>query len=471
MQRRVGHPAIVGAGARGTAGGAQAPAAANIRQPPRRSRTFGPSPDTPGGVPLGEEVTMSQRIVILGGGTGGTLTANRLRRAHDPADVQIAVVDQDNSHVYQPGLLFVPFGLAHPEDIVRSRARQLHPDVAFYERGIDHVAIDDQVVHLVDGTALPYDVLVVATGARLLPEETEGLTGSGWRDSVHTFYDLPGATALEARLATFEGGRVVVNFVDLPIKCPVAPLEFAFLADWFFTERGIRDRVELTYVTPLDGAFTKPVASERLAGLLVDKGIDLVTEFNTGEVDGEGGRLVAYDGREVPFDLAVVVPLHGGAEYVGRSPGLGDELDFVPTDERTLQSKVRPEIFAVGDAANVPASKAGSVTHFEGEVLVENIGRHLAGEPLSDAYDGHANCFVETGFRKALLIDFNYDTEPLPGHFPGPVGLPLLKESRLNHLGKLMFQWFYWHTLLPGRDIPGVGPEMPRSGKALPTTS
>ena len=257
----------------------------------------------------------------------------------------------------------------------------------------------------------------------------------------------------------------MVNVVDMPIKCPVAPLEFCFLADWFFTERGVRDRIDITYVTPLDGAFTKPTASARLAGLLAEKDIELVTEFNTGEVDGEGGRLIGYDGREVPFDLGVVVPLHGGAAYVGRSPGLGDELNFVPADEHTLQSKAAPEIFVIGDAANLPASKAGSVTHFEGEVLVENVRRFVAGEPLDASYDGHANCFIETGFGKALLIDFNYDTEPLPGRFPAVVGVPLLKESRLNHLGKLMFQWFYWHALLPGRDIPGIGADMPTAGK------
>jgi sulfide:quinone oxidoreductase len=199
--------------------------------------------------------------------------------------------------------------------------------------------------------------------------------------------------------------------------------------------------------------------------MLADKGIELLTEFNTGEVDGAGGRLVGYDGREVPFDLAVVVPLHGGADYVARSPGLGDALNFVPTDEHTLQSKVAPNVFVIGDAANVPASKAGSVTHFEGETLVENVGRHLAGEPVVESFDGHANCFIETGFHKALLIDFNYDTEPLPGHYPCAVGLPLLKESRLNHLGKLMFQWFYWHGLLPGRDIPGISSTMPTAGK------
>ncbi len=324
---------------------------------------------------------------------------------------------------------------------------------------------DAERVWLGDGTALDYDVLVVATGSTLVPEETEGLLGPGWMEKIFTFYTPEGAAGLHDALTWFDGGRLVVNVVDMPIKCPVAPLEFCFLADWYLQELGIRDRVELTYVTPLDGAFTKPVASATLAGLLEEKGVELVTEFNTGEVDGPGGRLVSYDGREVGFDLAVVVPLHSGAAYVGRSPGLGDELNFVPTDEHTLQSKARPNVFVIGDAANLPVSKAGSVTHFEGEVLVENIRRFLAGEALDASYDGHANCFIESGFHKALLIDFNYDTEPLPGHFPTSVGLPLLKESRLNHLGKLMFQSFYWHSLLPGRDIPGVGSAMPARGK------
>ena len=417
---------------------------------------------------------MTSRIVILGGGTGGTLTANRLRRLYPTEDAAITVVDQDDRHVYQPGLLFVPFGLAHGEDIVRPRERQLHDGIQFIESAIDHVDIEANEVHLANGVTLRYDVLVVATGARLVPDETEGLIGPGWMNNVFTFYTPEGAGALAGALATFDRGRVVVNVVDMPIKCPVAPLEFCFLADWYFTERGVRDQVQITYATPLDGAFTKPIAAARLGGLLEERGIELVTEFNTGEVDaGEvdaGGRLVGYDGREIPFDLAVVVPLHGGATYVGRSPGLGDELDFVPTDEHTLQSKAAPNIFVIGDAANVPTSKAGSVTHFEGETLVGNVRRFLAGEPLEPGFDGHTNCFIETGFHKALLIDFNYDTEPQPGHYPTNVGLPLLKESRVNHLGKLLFESVYWHALLPGRDLPGLGSTMPTSGKHLPTT-
>jgi sulfide:quinone oxidoreductase len=411
---------------------------------------------------------VTERVVILGGGTGGTLTANRLRRRLPADAVEIAVVDQDDRHVYQPGLLFVPFGLADPAEIVRPRRAQLHDGIAFHGSGIEGVDIDADEVQLEDGTILGYDVLVVATGSSLLPEETEGLTGPGWMEQVFTFYSLAGATALRSALAAFSGGRVVVDVADLPIKRPVAPLEFCFLADWYFKERGIRDQVELCYATPLDGAFTKPVAARTLGGLLQEKGVELVTEFNLGQVDGARRRLVSYDEREIPFDLAVVVPLHGGAEYVGRSPGLGDELNFVPADEHTLQSTARPNIFVIGDAANLPASKAGSVTHFEGELLVENICRYLTDSALDSSFDGHTNCFIETGFHKAMLIDFNYDTEPLPGHFPARVGLPLLKESRLNHLGKLMFQWFYWHSLLPGRPVPGVPAPMPTRGKHLP---
>jgi sulfide:quinone oxidoreductase len=411
---------------------------------------------------------MSRRVLILGGGTGGTLTANRLRRRFADNELSITVVDEDDRHVYQPGLLFVPFGLTHVEDIVRPRRRQLRRGVEFVQEPIERVELGAQQVHLMDGTTLDYDVLVVASGATLIPQETEGLIGPGWMDKVFTFYSPEGAAALEGALATFSGGRVVVNVIDMPIKCPVAPLEFCFLADWYFRERGMRDRVQLTYVTPLDAAFTKPVASEHLGGMLADREIELVTEFNTGEVEGAGGRLVSYDDRAVDFDLAVVVPLHGGATYVGRSPGLGDELNFVPADEHTLQAKAAPNVFVIGDAANLPASKAGSVTHFEGETLVENIARHLEGQRPVAGFDGHANCFIETGFHKALLIDFNYDHEPVPGHYPMAVGLPLLKESRLNHLGKLLFESVYWHGLLPGRDIAGIGASMPTAGKHQP---
>jgi len=406
---------------------------------------------------------MKREIVILGGGTGGTLAANRLRRLFPRDEARITVVDEDNRHIYQPGLLFVPFGLANPGAIVRDRAAQFHGGIDFRRASVDSVDTAASQVRLEDGNFLPYDALIIATGAHLAPDETPGLDNSA--RNVGTFYNLSGSERLRDQLAAFDGGELVVNVVDMPIKCPVAPLEFCFLADWYFQQRGLRDRVTITFVTPLDGAFTKPVCNSKLSFLLQEKGINLVTEFNTGEVETDEGRLVSYDNRSVPFDLAVVVPVHVGADYVGRSSGLGDEMNFVRTDKRTLRALSAPNIFVIGDAADIPTSKAGSVADFEGHLLAENVRRQLDGKPLLNTFDGHTNCFIETGFGKALLIDFNYDTEPLPGHYPWYIGLPLLKESSLNHLGKRMFEQFYWHILLPGRDVPGIGSTMPVAGK------
>ena len=415
-----------------------------------------------------------KNIVILGGGTAGTIMANRLRRlyAREIANNRVALtlVDENDRHVYQPGLLFLPFGRYTPEQLVRPRRRQIHRDVNVRTATIDRVDPAANRVYLQSGEALPYDVLIVATGTRIAPEETEGLTGPGWQERTFEFYTLEGATKLRDALARFDGGRVVINIVDMPIKCPVAPLEFAFLADAFFRERGIRDRVEIVYVTPLDSAFTKPSCARELTHLLNEKHVELVTEFNAGRVDGEAGILESWDGRQIPFEMLVTVPLHAGAEFVTRSPGLGDDLGFVRTDPHTLQAEVAPHVFAIGDATNVPASKAGSVAHFEAEILTDNVRRFLAGEVLDPGFDGHANCFIETGNDKALLIDFNYKVEPLPGQFPlasvGP--LKLLSESRLNHLGKLAFRWIYWNALLPGRDLPFVGAKMSMRGKRQP---
>lgn len=411
------------------------------------------------------------KIVILGAGTGGTMMANRLRRRFSEQHADIVVVDQDDRHIYQPGLLFVPFGLYEPEEIVRPRRKQLHSGIQYVQCPIERVDVANNRVHLEDGTTHDYDVLIIATGTQILPAETEGMLDDGWRKSVFDFYTLEGATALRDELREWKGGRLVVNVVDMPIKCPVAPLEFAFLADWFFHDQGIRKDVEIAYVTPLDGAFTRPVATKALHGLLDEKNIELVTEFATGSVDAKAGKIVSFDEREIDFDLLVAVPVHGGAEFVERSEGLGDELNFVPTDKQTLQSLAKPNIFALGDATNLPTSKAGSVTHFEADVMTDNIELFLEDKPLEPKFDGHANCFVETGFGKAMLIDFNYEVEPLPGRYPlagiGP--MPLLKEARINHLGKMMFHWFYWHALLPGRPIPGVPTQMSTSGKHTPT--
>jgi len=396
-----------------------------------------------------------KKLVILGGGTAGTMMAARLARALAPSAWSITVVDRDDDHVYQPGLLFVPFGQSRPEEIVRPRGRLMPEGVTLDLGGIDRVEPDRRRVHLLDGRVLDYDILVVATGTRTDPTVTEGLTGPGWKRSVFDFYTLEGAVGLAAALDRFERGRVVLNVVEMPIKCPVAPLEFLFLADAYFTERGLREKVELVYATPLEGAFTKPRAAAAFGDMLNRRGIKVEAEVTVSGVDTEARVLNAYDGRALDYDLLVTVPAHRGTEAIQRS-GMGDDIGFVPTDKHSLQSVGFPEVFALGDATNLPSSKAGAVAHFQSEVLVENVVRFIDGRPLLPAFDGHANCFIETGFGKAMLIDFNYTTEPLPGRFPLPgVGpFTLLEESRVNHWGKLGFRWIYWNMLLRGEELP-----------------
>jgi sulfide:quinone oxidoreductase len=396
-----------------------------------------------------------KRIVILGGGTAGTIMANRLSRALSHDGWRITVVDRDDVHLYQPGLLLLPFGQYRREDLVKRRARLIDPRVELVLAEIDRIAPDRNEVALAGGRKLAYDVLILATGSRILPEQTEGLTREGWRDTAFDFYTLDGAIALADALQKFRGGRLVVNVVEMPIKCPVAPLELLFLADAYFTQRGIRDRVEIAYATPLAGAFTRPRSSALLGDMLMTRKIEVVADFNASSVDGGKRMLKSYDGRQLPYDLLVSVPLHAGAEVIARS-GLGDAGAWVPTNKHTLQTNAFPNVFALGDATDLPASKAGSVAHFQGEVLVDNVLRFVAGKELTPAFDGHSNCFIETGFGKAMLIDFNYETEPLPGRFPLPgVGpFTLLEESATNHWGKLAFKWVYWNVLLAGKDMP-----------------
>ncbi len=408
-----------------------------------------------------------KRLVILGGGTAGTIAANRLRRRLGSAEWQITVVDQSESHYYQPGQLFVPFGIYRPADLVKPRRRFLPAGVDLVIGEIDRVVPEDTTVRLVDGSELGYDYLIIATGTSPHPEETPGMSEGEWGRSIHEFYTFAGATALADKLASWDGGRLVVHIVDMPIKCPVAPLEFTFLADAFFTEQGMRDRVEMVFVTPLDGAFTKPVASQHLGAMLEDRKVALETDFIVERVDPERKMLVSYDEREVPFDLLVTVPLNMGASYVARS-GLGDELNYVPVDKQTMLSKAHDNIFALGDASDIPTSKAGSVAHFSLELFEDNFVQHVHGRPMTRLFDGHANCFIESGGGKGLLIDFNYDTEPLPGLYPLPGLGPfkLLRESEANHWGKMMFRWVYWNLLLPGKEMP-LEPLMSMAGKEL----
>jgi len=395
-----------------------------------------------------------KKLVVLGAGLAGTMAVNRLRPHLDDDEWEITIVDQDETHIYQPGLLFIPFGMYDASDVMRRRREFIPPGVQMVVSPIEGVDTENQRVD-VNGHKLEYDHLIIATGTRPRPEQTQGLLGDAWRDSIHDFYTLEGATALADRLDRWDGGRIVVDVMELPFKCPVAPLEFVFLTDWWLQERGMRDRAEVIYATPLSGAFTKPVSSRRLGHLLDEKKIQLEADFYTEKVDTDAGVVVSYDEREIPYDLLVTIPVNMGADFVGDS-GLGDELNHIPVDRKTFAAEGLPNVYAIGDAAELGTSKAGSVAHFASEVFTANFLRGIRGLPPLEEFDGHANCFIESGFGKAMLIDFNYTTEPLPGKFPLPgIGpFTLLEETELNHWGKLMFRWTYWNVLLRGKDLP-----------------
>ncbi|HMU08798.1 MAG TPA: FAD-dependent oxidoreductase [Ferruginibacter sp.] len=407
-----------------------------------------------------------KHIVILGAGTAGTMMANHLHHQLKHPEWEITIIDEREEHHYQPGYLFLPFDIYTPEDIIKTIEEFIPKDVKLIKQQIGRILPGKNKIQLGTGAEIAYDILIIATGAKIAPEETEGMKGAGWQKSVFDFYTFEGALALRNKLRNWEGGKLVVHITEMPIKCPVAPLEFAFLADSFFKHKHMRDKVEITYVTPLSGAFTKPKATEALEHLLHEKGINIEPDFAIERVDNEKQEIVDYGGKVIPFDLLVTVPTNKGDELMERS-GMGDDLNYVPTHKATLQSKDHANIFVLGDASNIPASKAGSVAHFEAEILTENILRFVHGEPLKEEFDGHANCFIETGNGKALLIDFNYTHEPVEGSFPfagiGP--LRLLKESRMNHMGKLAFRWIYWNVLLKGTHIPFVSATMSESGK------
>jgi sulfide:quinone oxidoreductase len=410
-----------------------------------------------------------KNLLILGAGTAGTIMASHLRKKLPKSAWTITLIDRAPDHYYQPGYLFMPFGIYSEDDVRRPMKRTVPRGINYCEGDVDRIEAEANRVLLQDGTVLPYDLLIIATGVHPAPDQVEGMVNGDWRRNVHEFYTFEGARALTERLKSWQGGKLVVHICEMPIKCPVAPLEFCFLADAWLQQQGLREKTEITYVTLMSGAFTKPVASGILSRLLDEKQISVVHDFAIARVDAEKSAIVSWDEKEVPYDLLVTVPPNMGAAMIDRS-GLGDELNCVPTDKHTLQSKAHANIFVIGDATDCPTSKAGSVAHFEAEVLTENILHFIAGEPLRSRFDGHANCFIESGHGKAFLLDFNYEQEPVTGTFPLPALGPmkLLGESRLNHLGKMAFKWVYWNILLPGLPIPFVSHKMSLRGKKIP---
>ena len=408
-----------------------------------------------------------QKIVILGAGTAGTIMANKLRKALDREEWSITIVDREREHYYQPGFLFIPFGIYNKSDVIKAKSDFFPVGIQVIYQEIEKIDPDNKIVHLSNGKILEFDFLIIATGARQVPEETPGMKESLWYKNIFDFYTIEGSLALLDFFKTWEGGKLVMAITEMPFKCPVAPIEFVCLAEAFFTQKGMREKVDITFVTPLAGAFTKPVATRMLSDLMKEKNIKIIPDFYIERIDNENRKLISYDGQEVPFDVLTIVPVNKGAEYIGRS-GLGDDLNYVPVDKHTLQHGKYQYIFALGDAANLPTSKAGSVAHFSADIVFENLLSAIEKRPLTAHFDGHSNCYIETGYGKGALIDFNYDTEPLPGTYPlpgiGPFGL--LRNTKVNHYGKLIFRWIYWHILLKGKQLP-VEAEMSMAGKRM----
>ena len=406
-----------------------------------------------------------KKLVILGAGTAGTMMLNKLHNVLDKNEWQITIVDQHETHYYQPGFLFIPFDIYSCKDVIKPKRDFFPSGVNVIQSEIDKIEPDKNRVLLKNNQVVGYDQLIIATGARVNPEETEGLKGDLWQKNVFDFYTIEGACALRSFFKHWEGGKLVLNITEMPIKCPVAPLEFVFLADSFFTEKGIRDKVDIHFVTPLDGAFTKPKASAILGDFLDKKNIKLTTEFGIASVDNEKKTIVNWEEDEIPFDVLVTIPTNMGDAAIERS-GMGDEFNFIPTDNQTLKAEGYDNIFVIGDATNLPSSKAGSVAHFQADILYENFLATIENREPKAKFDGHANCFIESGFGKGILIDFNYDTEPLPGKFPLPgVGpFSLLEETKMNHYGKIMFRWMYWNFLVKGLELP-IESHMSMAGK------
>lgn len=406
-----------------------------------------------------------KKLLILGAGTAGTMILNKLYKLLDHNEWEFTIVDQYKTHYYQPGFLFIPFGIYTKQDVTKPKYDFFPPGASVIFSKIDRIEGDKNQVFLDGGKVLNYDFLIIATGTETRPDMTPGMKGNLWYKDIFDFYTIEGAVALHNKIKHWEGGELVMCISEIPYKCPVAPLEFVFLAEAYFTQKGIRDKINITYVTPMSGAFTKPVATKMLSALLEEKNIKIIPDFYLESVDNENKKIYSYDGQEVAFDILTVVPVNMGNEMVKRS-GFGDDMNFVKTDKHTLQSKNFENIFVLGDASNIPTSKAGSVAHFAAEILVENLLNVMEGRPMTAHFDGHANCYIETGYGKGALIDFNYDTEPLPGTFPlpgiGPFGL--LKNTKINHYGKVLFRWIYWHILLKGKEMP-IEAHMSMAGK------
>jgi len=382
------------------------------------------------------------RIVILGGGVGGTLTANLLaRRLGDRiarGEVDITLIDAQGAHVYQPGFMYIAMGgereerLSRPERSLLDAPINLIVDTAVR---IDEAA---RTIVLASGAILPYDYLVLATGSRIVPEEIPFFT----QEARH-FYTGKAALELRHALDAFAGGRVVIGIASMPYKCPPAPLEVSFLIEAELRERRLREKSEVHFCSPIGRAFTIESVSEVATPILEQKGIELHTFFNVEAIDPERKVILSLEGEELGYDLLILVPPHRGQQFLidsGLAPAPGG---WLPTDRHTLQVGGRPNVFALGDATDLPLSKAGSTAHFEAPVVVEGIIAGLEGRAPSGkhaSYEGRVMCFFEVGDGKGTLLRFDYEHPPKPP-----------KPNALWHLGKIVFNKTYFHTVPRGR--------------------
>ena len=394
-----------------------------------------------------------KRLVIIGSGTGGTMVAAKIRKRLDESEWKIIIIDKDEKLYYPPGYVFIPFGIYTENDCVKPKREFIPKGVDFIQDEVVGVNPDNRIVKGKKGV-YNYEWLVIATGCRIMPQEVEGMMDD-WRINIYDFYTPDGATKLYQKLKHFHSGRIVVNIAEMPIRCYVAPLEFLFMADWFFTIKGIRRKIEIEFVSPLISMITKPATAKAFKRVVEKKNIKFTGSFDIARVNAEGKCIESYGGDKINYDLLVSIPPNLGAQFIEHS-GMGDPMCYIDTDLYTLKAKNFGNIFIIGDATNLPIPKAGSVAHYESDTVVENIMREINGYEARPSYDGHATCFICSGYKKALLIDSNYMVEPRPGMFPFPVLGPftLLGESYFNYYAKRIFKWVYWNLLLKGKKFP-----------------
>ena len=376
---------------------------------------------------------MPAKVLVLGGGVGGTLVANLIDKELG-RDARVTVVDPTGMHVYQPGFLYVALGQANGRWLTRDERTLLRHGVGLAVERAIRIHPDAGTVQLERGGSLEYDYLVMSTGARLVPEQVPGLT-----EATHEFYSLEGSQRLREELARFTGGRIHIGIAGIPYKCPPAPVEFVFLLDEYLRKRGIRERSSITLLSPLNRAFTIESASKVIQPMLAKRGIELTTFFNVESVDPDARTITSLEGEKVESDLMVVVPPHRGQSVVSAS-ALGDAGDWLPTDRTTLQVDGQDRIFAIGDATDLPISKSGSTAHFEAPVVASRIASLIRGTAPKSNYGGRVMCFLETGNRKATVLRFDYEHPPAP---PQP--------NLLWHSAKWMFNRLYWSTVPQGR--------------------